>query len=89
VYEETYNSVLTTLSKVTEAATEPTEVNSFAPEIEVEETFEAESRILNKEIEQGTTYKDVHSIDYIINSYLLAVKNPHSILSRSLFMEKF
>ena len=49
--EKCIDSVLTTVSEVTEATTEATEVKSFTPEIEVQETCDSESRILHNEIE--------------------------------------
>jgi len=79
---------LTILSEVTEATTKTTEVNSLTPKIEAQQTCDAESRSLNKEIKHGITHKDVHSIAYISSSYLLAIKDLHPILSKLLPMEK-
>ena len=78
-------SVLTTLSEVAKATMETAKVNTFGP---VQETCEVESQVVNKEIEHGITYKDAHSINYIINCYLLVVKYLHPILSRLPLMEK-
>jgi len=93
VYRETKekptNSVLITIAEVTEAITKATEIKNVTVEIQVQETCNVESRILNKEMEQGKTYKDVHSIDYIINFCPLFAKHLHPILSRLLLIEKF
>lgn len=74
--------------EVTEATAKATQVKSFTPKIKVQQTYDTESRILNKEIEHEVTYEDVHCIDYVIDSYLLVVKGLHPILSRLLLMEK-
>lgn len=54
---------------VTEATTAATEATTAAtevsPEIKVQATCDAESWILNKEIEHEITYEDVYCIDFI------------------------
>ena len=47
--EMSTDSVLTTMLEVTKATTEATQVKCFTPDIDVQETCNAESRILNKQ----------------------------------------
>ena len=78
-----------TLSKATRNTTKATEVKSFTPRVEVQETYNSESQIVNNEIDYELTNKDVHSTDYIIDSSLLVAKQVHPILSRLPLVEKF
>ena len=77
-FENPNDLILTIPSAAIEDVTEASEVT--IPEKEVEETSDTESQILNNEVEHEITYKDVHSIDYIINSYFLVAKTTSNSL---------
>jgi len=66
--------VLTTLSDATEATIDAIKVESSTTEIEIQETCDVESRTLNKKIASDIKYKDVHSINYIIDLHVSVVK---------------